>query len=233
MDLKALRNYIENIGRELVKCPLRCEGIVNSPEKGIIPRCLILEESNLNILGCIIVGINPGSAKRYEREAYMKNCSYNQVLYIWQHRIRNLRYYKYSRGLAEKLGFRGAILWTEICKCEKRQKQKDIPIETIRKCINRYLIKELNAVEKTVGAQIPIIALGNTAYQILCLLFPNFFIIGVPHPTGSYGHFAELSRDENIILAKQKIDEAKRKGKSCVKIFPRQIKKSLSSSDRK
>jgi len=92
----------------------------------------------------------------------------------------------------------------------------------MRMCINRYLKRELNAVKETVGTEVPIIALGNITYQVLCLLFPDFFVVGVPHPTGSYGHFSKLTKNKNVILAKQKIREAKRKGKNCIKIFPRQ-----------
>jgi len=105
LDLKALYKQIEAIGRELIKCPLRCEGVINSPNKGKIPRYLILENSNSKTLGCVIVGINPGSAKKYEEKAYINNCTYDQVLEIWRQRIKKATVLQRFQRVSQKTRF--------------------------------------------------------------------------------------------------------------------------------
>jgi len=51
-----------------------------------------------------------------------------------------------------------------------------------------FLKRELEAV----NSNVPMIAASNIAYQALCYSFRDRFIIGVPHLTGSKGHFKEL-----------------------------------------
>ncbi|MCL7384213.1 MAG: hypothetical protein LZ174_07995 [Thaumarchaeota archaeon] len=70
---RSFEDEIYNIGEEIVRCPLRCRAVVNDPEKGIIPRGLIFEDDGSGKLGCIIVGINPGSADEEEiSEGYLR-----------------------------------------------------------------------------------------------------------------------------------------------------------------
>jgi hypothetical protein len=38
----------------------------------------------------------------------------------------------------------------------------------------------------------PLIAVGKETFKVLAYLYPTHVIIGVPHPTGSYGHFSRL-----------------------------------------
>lgn len=65
---------IDEIGQRLVSCRLKCDGIRNEPKKGIIRRCLILENPDgLKEPDCFIVGINPGISGKREREYYRKN----------------------------------------------------------------------------------------------------------------------------------------------------------------
>jgi hypothetical protein len=66
---------IDGIGIKLVNCKLKCEGIRNEPEKGVLPRCLILEKNgrpanDLAVPECIVVGINPGTSRGRERGYY-------------------------------------------------------------------------------------------------------------------------------------------------------------------
>ena len=66
---------IYKLGCKLVNCDKSCEGINKiNPNKGILPRCLIFENTNhQKERGSIIVGINPGRSKIVEREYYIKN----------------------------------------------------------------------------------------------------------------------------------------------------------------
>jgi hypothetical protein len=79
----------------------------------------------------------------------------------------------------------------------------------------RYLEKELGLIPK----ETPIIAVGNEAYESLCYGFRNYFIIGVPH-TGSR-IFDEF--ENNINLVRSMIKEAKEKGDTCVRVFPKDL----------
>ncbi len=81
----SLAGEIHSIAKEMVDCMQHCEGITNDPEKGILPRCLILEDTNTGGAGAAVVGINPGKAKKGEREFYVREGrSYAQVLAYWQ-----------------------------------------------------------------------------------------------------------------------------------------------------
>ena len=54
-------NPIRDPGSAMVRCGRHCEGIANKPEKGILPRCLILESERREGRGSVIVGINPSA----------------------------------------------------------------------------------------------------------------------------------------------------------------------------
>jgi len=227
MSIKDLKKEIQNIGREVTNCPRRCKGIVKGLGRGIIPRGLILEEDGSRRLGCVIVGINPGNAKEKERN-HFRNCYikkaplYECYCHFWEEKLKNARYYSNLRDLARRLGFKGAILWTEVCKCERdKRRYRVVPIQTLVTCMESFLKRELEAV----NSNVPIIAASNIAYQALCYSFPDRFIIGVPHPTGSKGHFKELLR--YIDKAKKRIEKAKNYPKKFVRIFPSDLQKDL------
>ena len=227
MSIKDLKKEIQNIGREVTNCPRRCKGIVKERGRGIIPRGLILEEDGSRRLGCVIVGINPGNAKEKERN-HFRNCYiekaplYECYCHFWEEKLKNARYYSNLRDLARRLGFKGAILWTELCKCERdKRRYRVVPIQTLVTCMESFLKRELEAV----NSNVPIIAASNIAYQALCYSFPDRFIIGVPHPTGSKGHFKELLR--YIDKAKKRIEKAKNHPKKFVRIFPSDLQKDL------
>ena len=227
MSIKDLKKEIQNIGRDVTNCPRRCRGIVKELGRGIIPRGLILEDDGSGRLGCVIVGINPGNAKEKERN-HFRNCYiekaplYECYCHFWEEKLKNARYYSNLRDLARRLGFKGAILWTEVCKCERdKRRYRVVPIQTLVTCMESFLKRELEAV----NSNVPIIAASNIAYQALCYSFPDRFIIGVPHPTGSKGHFKELLR--YIDKAKKRIEKAKNHPKKFVRIFPSDLQKDL------
>jgi len=182
---------INSIGSGLVKCNFKCEGVVNDKKKGIIPRCLIYEGRN-GKNGAIVIGINPGKSSKEEQKFLLKgNCNYQAILDFWDLKAKNFAYYKKSRELITDLGFTGDILWTDLAKCECRGKNGDVPIQTLRICIDRFLEKEI----KALSDNFVIIALGNVAFNFCSLRFPDRFVIGLPHPTGAYGTFARLRKN--------------------------------------
>jgi hypothetical protein len=192
-----LKAKIYKIGDLLVKCENKCSGILKDQINGILPRCLILEMDNRQgPIGCAIVGLNPGHSKNRERNYYVINGqSYDKVVECWNTLFKNVKYYKSLRKIADELGFNGPILWTDLVKCETAPNSASPPLQTFRNCTKTFLQSELNLIDP----KWPIIAVGKEAYKALAYLFPNRIIIGVPHPTGSYGHFSRLfGKDLNL-----------------------------------
>ena len=157
MSIKGLKSKIQNIGRDVTNRPRRCKGIVNESERGIIPRGLILEEDGSRRLGCVIVGINPGNASEKERNHYIKHIKearlyeslYECYCHFWEEKLKNARYYSNLRDLARRLGFKGAILWTEVCKCERdRRRYRVVPIQTLVTCMESFLKRLLRYIDK-------------------------------------------------------------------------------------
>lgn len=185
--MEELVKQIKKMGHQLVKCPNNCEGITKDLSKGIIPRCLFLEyENRADSIGSIVVGINPGIATEKEMEFYVKNGnSYDSILSFWNP---GWRYYSYLRDFLNCFGFRGPILWTELAKCQSSIKGELPPTQTFRTCVNKYLNDELKIVDKSW----PLIAVGKETYKALAYLYPNRTVIGVPHPTSSWGSFHPL-----------------------------------------
>jgi len=212
---------INQIGQCLVSCALNCDGIRNEPKNGIIPRCLYFENpKDLKEPDCIIVGINPGISKKREREYYKKNgASYEVMKRYFEEKILKVRYFKKLRDFAKGIGLGKAILWTELCKCENKIKGKPPPLQTFRTCVKNFLQEELRLFPKT-----PLIAVGNQVFQALSYMFPDRFIIGVPHPTGSYGNFARLFDEKGKLREKYKkmakMTKDKHGNANSVKIFP-------------
>ena len=181
---------LNELGEKLVKCNLNCEGINNNPKEGIIPRCLILEKRN-GTNKCIVVGLNPGKCKKRERDYYLsRGIKYKSIVsYFFESNLNKIAYFKRTRDLITKLGFDGDILWTDLVKCERSDKNGKIPVQTLRVCINRFLREEINLFKCST-----IFALGNDVFYFCALSFPNHFIVGIPHPTGSRGHFLKLNK---------------------------------------
>jgi hypothetical protein len=199
-----LAGYIDEIGSDLVRCNIHCRGIALNHSEGILPRCLIMEtEGRAEGKGSVIVGINPGRSKEHEREFYRLNGqTYEQEIRYWQQYIAQHPYYRRLRNFAEELGFKGAILWTELVKCENASAESGLPpLQTFRTCTETYLQKELQAVPDDWA----LIAVGTEPYKALAYMFASRTVIGVPHPTGSRGQFARLFDRGKKLLPEVKV----------------------------
>lgn len=182
---------IKKLGEELIKCRLNCEGINNNPKLGIIPRCLILEKRQ-GKKNCIVIGLNPGKCRQEERDYFLeKGLKYDSIPgYFFEKNLNNRAYFKRTRDILTVLGFDGDILWTDLVKCECIGENGTIPIQTMRVCINKFLRQEINIFKSS-----NIFALGNQVFDFCALSFPNHFIVGIPHPTGSHGDFNDFKKN--------------------------------------
>lgn len=173
----------------MVLCESNCEGIYLSRRKGVIPRCLAFEHRDrLDATGSAVVGINPGQAKREQQTFYLKKgCTYENTR-AWWGSHKDGRYYGHLREFVDLLGFNGPILWTELVKCQNKDKGKSLPLQTYRTCTAKYLNKELELLPESW----PLIAIGRESYKALAYLYPTRTVIGIPHPTSSRGQFHSL-----------------------------------------
>lgn len=214
---------------EMINCKQKCEGIHKDPNGGVIPRGLWLEKlDNESEKICIIVGINPGKARRKkngegEIDYYEKNKVNFDTYAKFQKRLHDEKFVFHNNleKLAKTMKF-GYILWTNLCKCENIKTGKLPPIQTFRKCANKFFRKEIeiNLFEKAT-----IIASGKQPFEIISYMCPDKFVVGVPHASGSYSKqlFDELF-DENKLkkeyedkIEKEKDTENEYK---CVKLYP-------------
>ena len=222
---------IYQIADRTIRCGKSCDDVANAPAQGIVPRGLLLEpgshpcpaaesiyshkqsSDNCNCEtardGCVIVGINPGNASDVERAHYKKSpLSYAAILEYWPE-IQTLPYFKKLRKVAEAFGLFGPILWSDLAKCECKwvtlpvkatPARMPVSAQTLRVCIHSYLLRELAVAPK----YWPIIAVGRTAFATLsAIVAPDRAVIGVPHPTGSFG------RTDAFLTDNAKIDQAK------------------------
>lgn len=196
---------LEELGTELVKCSLDCDGITNNPAKGIIPRCLIFEKKN-GKNQIVVVGLNPGRCKEKEKQYYLeKGVSYQSLqAYFFGSNLHERPYFKRTRDLVSLLGFHGDILWTDLVKCECSGKRGVLPVQTLRVCISGFLKREIDLF----GAEV-IFTLGNQAFNFCSLSFPGRFVVGLPHPTGSYGDFFRLRHkiEDNLQFYKGELEK--------------------------
>ncbi|MFH1226443.1 MAG: hypothetical protein V1701_00895 [Planctomycetota bacterium] len=197
--MSRLKKEINELGKRLVRCNLKCEGVNNNPKQGIIPRCLVLAEGKGK--GCVIVGINPGRIGKSKKGDSERKAGREGNYKVWLDWFRKRfnpdkndykgKYYGPLARMVRKLGLKGPILWTELVKCQNASDKKPT-VQTFRVCIKKYLLKEIELTPKSW----PIIAVSKKAFDILPYLFPSRIVIGVPHPA-SYGYFKKVL-DKNI-----------------------------------
>lgn len=223
---------IENVKpliMEMLTCEHSCEGVHKDVNGGVIPRGLWLEKlDNESEDICIVVGINPGKAKRKkngegEIDHYERNKVNFDTYAKFQKRLHDDEKFVYHHNLeklakAMKLGY---ILWTNLCKCENKETGKLPPIQTFRKCTNKFFRKEMNLFKEAM-----IIASGNQPFEITSYLFPDNFVVGVPHASGSYSKrlFEKLfDKDELRKEYADKINENKdmENEYKCIKLYPK------------
>jgi hypothetical protein len=187
-----LKEDIQAIGQAMVGCNIACKGINLEPASGILPRCLFFEQSEiLSDVGCSVIGINPGKSSKSERSYFVSNgCSYQATFDFWvDHEAKRHLYYNRLRDLVSAVfGGSTSILWTELVKCESADGTGEPPLQTFRTCVNQYLRKEIEATPITW----PIFSVGKRSFELLAILYHERTVIGVPHPTGSFGHFSKL-----------------------------------------
>jgi len=85
-----------------------------------------------------------------------------------------------------------------------------LPVQTIRNCVNEYLLKEIEKAPKNW----PIIANGKAAFYVSIYLFLDRTVIGIPHASGwsSRGDFAKLiNSDTKLADIKKLLRESKEK----------------------
>ena len=190
MSPRNLELAVKKIGRELVACTALCEGIFRAQNTGVMPRCLILERSDAQGMGCLAAGINPARSSEAERAYYrLHGPTYDSVVAYWREHVSRIPYYQRLRRLIDQLHMPGPILWSDLAKCENAPDVKSpIPLQTLRRCSGRFLYKEIRLLPKAW----PILAVGIEAYKALAYMVPERTVIGVPHPTGSRGQFFRL-----------------------------------------
>lgn len=190
---------IDKLGNKLVSCRLNCEGINNNAKKGIIPRCLIVEE-RIGKKNCIVVGLNPGKCKKGERQYYIDHgFSYQSIKdYFEDSGLKGRAYFRRTRDIILELGYDGNILWTDLVKCECLKGIAEPPVHTLRVCINKFLRHEVKLFKS-----LTIFALGKVAFNFCALSFPEYFIVGLPHPTGPYSNKAFNDLQKRIVKSRR------------------------------
>jgi hypothetical protein len=159
---------------------------------------LVLEsQGRADNQGAVIIGINPGRTSGRERNFYLDhNLSYENTVEYWENEgIKTRRYYTWLRSFVDQLGFGGPLLWTELAKCESAPGVQHLPFQTLRTCMGSFLQKELEAIPDTW----PLVCAGSESYKAIAFRFLERTIIGIPHPTGAFGHFFRLF-DENRLV---------------------------------
>jgi len=193
-----LETSVRHLQVEIARCQRACDGVEWRSARGHLPRGLWLDiedgEGDGNV---IIVGQNPGQPSREESEIYTTRASSSaedQVTamneFVASEVLPRHRYYKLMRNAARELGFKGRVLWTDLAKCSAADNGK-LPVhehqQTYSRCMNAWLRTELARFPPW-----PVLAAGRATLDALWPLLPERLLIGVPHPTGSYGGFDRL-----------------------------------------
>jgi hypothetical protein len=185
---KDFRDELFKHGQQMTNCQFGsenpCKGIHYDRSKGVIPRCLFLEEREATSTEeiTVVIGLNPGKARVKEKKALANETDYQKVRDYFDEEYLSHPFYRRATALVNGLGFKGPILWTEIAKCEG----SGIWRETMVFCASHYLVKEI-ALAKKHFTKVRFIVLSQTAFNPLIFLLNTDKVMGVPHPTGAYG----------------------------------------------
>jgi DNA polymerase len=166
-----------SIFSDIVSCPLRCAGIRNEPERGVIPRSFYCSGSTS--VDLLIVGKNPGHSPEWEQSAYrgltasvcvkthldiVKKLFTGELSVPTRFHANLLRRVGGVLGVAPTLEavFSRAAL-TALVKCESiGAKTDNLPLTTAETCADRYLRREIALYKPAY-----ILALGHEAYRYL------------------------------------------------------------------
>jgi hypothetical protein len=146
----------------------------------------------------------------------LNGCTYEHAVKDWREHLGYRHpYYCRSRAFVDQTGLSGPILWTELVHC---QSAKDVPlsVQTIRDCINKYLVPQI----KLLSREAVLVGLGGEEYKILAYRFHKRLVLGVPHPTGSYGQWHKLMpKGKLLAIAKGQLAEILASREPVARIF--------------
>ena len=191
---------IEALREAIGGCTLRCTGIVCDAPKGRPPRGLLLEGSDLDSQGTIVVGLNPGHASTSEVATLRGQPKPHEAWgAYWENHLRLANQYYIGVGeLLRQCGRVGPILWTNLAKCESPPNVRGgVPLQTLSTCMERYFQYEV----WTVPRSWPFLALGREVRTAVTFRFPERIIAGVPHPSGSKPNFRRLFDPDGVLRA--------------------------------
>lgn len=218
MNLARLKREISRIGQRMMDDARwgQFDDITYDRKKGILPDCFFLDELEGKIEDrekvVIVTGINPGG------RAGMPS-KYEDVIKTWQptstdadNHYNYKGYYRHLRTLVKDACVPAMILWTELVYCPNAKGKKGLPRNgTIRFSVLEYLKPQLDLFPNA-----PIVAVGNKAYELLSLIFPDRLVIGVPHPSnaskyareGRHPYFNEKIFASMITLLRRGVSES-------------------------
>ena len=163
---------------EVVTCPFRCDGIVNNPQQGIIPRSFFCATVPSKV-SLLIVGRNPAHAKEWEYQLYAKTPPSDLVskhlsvvadLFSEKQSVQSTFHTNLIRRVAAILDvpptpdevFQHSAL-TALTKCQSLGKRTDAtPSSTIAICAERFLLREIELYRPHF-----LLALGNEVFFFL------------------------------------------------------------------
>ncbi len=194
--MSSIPEEIERIGKQLVACVDCCLGICQKQAEGILPRGLFLERPNSPGRGCVAVGLNPGISSIEERDYFRKNGTSYDMVKAHRESINGIPYFKRTRRVIDQLGLSGPILWSNLAKCEnlKERKRFTPPLQTLRHCANKFLLREL----KIVPRDWAILGLGREAFRTLAYMLPDHAVLGIPHPTGANPEYSKMFENDAL-----------------------------------
>jgi hypothetical protein len=188
------------IGAELCQCRDSCKGIKRDQVSGDFPRGLNFEPGEIGSnVGTVVCGLNPGAASQREKDFILNGGGTYSALAAFWSSIQNIPYFDRPRRLIRGLGRMGPILWTDLVKCENESSEVELSFRhhsfTFRHCTSKFLSREI--------ALIPpdwlIVCVGWEAYRGITYMFPERPTLGVPHPSGSYGHFTPFFEENRVL----------------------------------
>ncbi len=162
---------------KIVDCPLRCKGITNAPEVGIIPRSFYANESSK--ISMLIIGKNPGTAPEWETQKYINKTSidianehlsvvrglFDETLNVGSNfhnnLIRRVSFILDVPPTPSKV-FQHAAL-SALVKCQSdKDKHAQLPAITMHTCFHKHLAHEIKLYQPKY-----LLALGGEVFRYL------------------------------------------------------------------
>ena len=221
--MRNLQESTRGIVDALAECGETCEGVKTHEARGIIPRSIYLHNYNVNsgVVNAVVIGQNPGPARREEEEqlgkareqgttvsAFYEGFFRNYVLndprnYEW-------RYYHLILFVISKIVLQDepnpSVYFTNLYKCENKGGGKNPPPSTYKDCWLNWLSREFKVLDDFVDwSRTPVFLVGKRAQErgMYIREYENIYLL--PHPARQFSnkdeeHFWEYfksSRDED------------------------------------